>query len=327
MGSPLQGHTSLVWSVAFSSDGRHIVSGSSDKTIRLWDVQTGSQVGNPLQGHTSLVRSVAFSPDGRHIVSGSDGCTIRLWDAQTGGQVRTPLLEGHTDSVNSVTFSPNGRHIVSGSSDKTIQLWNAQTGSQVGNPLQGHTGSVISVAISPDGRHIVSGLNDCTIQLWDAQIEGQVRNPTLFSTNVVGLPLSVAFQWPDRRNTMPGSKNQNLQFLWEEQINGETMERSLQNKWLAPIHFSSSTRCTLQSLLFALSNMIEVSQHLVYLQDDGWIVGPNKELLLWIPSSYHSPFHYTSQRRQYIPGIPKLDLRRMAHGSAWCKCYLPSNTS
>ena len=66
----LQGHD-VVHTVAFSPDGRHIVSGSDDRTIQLWDAQTGSKVGNPLQGHTFSVWSVAFSPDGRHIVSGS----------------------------------------------------------------------------------------------------------------------------------------------------------------------------------------------------------------------------------------------------------------
>ena len=72
----LQGHTSSVLSVAFSPDGRHIVSSSGDKTIQLWDAQTGGQVGNPLQGHTDSVWSVEFSPDGRHIVSGSEDKTI-----------------------------------------------------------------------------------------------------------------------------------------------------------------------------------------------------------------------------------------------------------
>ena len=78
-----RGHTSPVWSVAFSPDGRHIVSGSLDQTIRVWDAQTGAQVGNPLQGHTESVSSVAFLPDGRHIVSGSEDHTTQYWDAQT----------------------------------------------------------------------------------------------------------------------------------------------------------------------------------------------------------------------------------------------------
>ena len=115
----LQGHEGVVITVAFSPDGRYIVSGSSDMTIRLWDAQTGDQVGSPLQGHTSFVNSVAFSPDGRYIVSGSDDRSIRVWDAQTGGQVGNPL-QGHTDSVWSVAFSPDGSHILSGSWDKTV---------------------------------------------------------------------------------------------------------------------------------------------------------------------------------------------------------------
>ena len=72
----LQGHEGFVMTVAFSPDGRHIVSGSDDMTVQLWDAQTGAQVGNPLQGHTDSVMSVAFSPDGRHIVSGSYDRTI-----------------------------------------------------------------------------------------------------------------------------------------------------------------------------------------------------------------------------------------------------------
>jgi WD40 repeat protein len=73
--------------VAFSPDGRRIVSGSADNSLRLWDASSGKQLGPPLQGHTSLVSSVAFSPDGRRIVSGSGDNTLRLWDA-SGGSVR-----------------------------------------------------------------------------------------------------------------------------------------------------------------------------------------------------------------------------------------------
>ncbi|MBQ2787165.1 MAG: PD40 domain-containing protein [Bacteroidaceae bacterium] len=80
MGEPLTGHTDCVESVAFSPDGKRIVSGSIDKTIRIWDVATGKQIGEPLIGHTYTVLSVAFSPDGKRIVSGSSDNTIRIWD-------------------------------------------------------------------------------------------------------------------------------------------------------------------------------------------------------------------------------------------------------
>ena len=331
VGNPLQGHTGSVQSVAFLPDGRHIVSGSSDNTIQLWDAQTGGQVGNPFQGHTSLVQSVAFSPDGRHMVSGSNDRTIRLWDAQTGVQVGNPL-QGHTHSVLSVSFSPDGRHTVSGSYDSTIQLWDAQTGGQMGNPLQGHTDLVNSVAFSPDGRHIVSGSYDRTIQLWDAQTGGQVGNPLQGHTDSV---CSVEFS-PDGRHIVSGSNDSTIQF-WDAQTGGTT-ESSLHNEMFKckptfvappPICFSSSTEHALynsQSLFLDLSSMMEDYRDLVYLQDDGWIVGPNKKLLLWIPSFYHSSFHYTPWTRLVMPrGTSELDLSRMVHGTAWSKCYSPNN--
>ena len=89
MGIPFQGHTSGVNSVAFSPDGRHIVSGSYDRTIQIWDAQTGAQVGNPLQGHTDSVNSVAFSPDRTsHIIASStDDKIIQVCNAQAHGQI------------------------------------------------------------------------------------------------------------------------------------------------------------------------------------------------------------------------------------------------
>jgi WD40 repeat protein len=81
---PLEGHEDWVRSVAFSPDGKHIVSESGDHTIQLWDAETGDMLQPPLEGHEGWVLSVAFSPDGKCIVSGSDDKTIRLWDAETG---------------------------------------------------------------------------------------------------------------------------------------------------------------------------------------------------------------------------------------------------
>ena len=120
----LKGHQHWVNSVAFSPDGKTIVSGSRDKTIRLWDT-TGKPIGQPLKGHQAGVYSVAFSPDGKTIISGSSDKTIRLWNT-TGKPIGQPLI-GHEHHVNKVVFSPDGKTIISGSGDNTIRLWRGGT--------------------------------------------------------------------------------------------------------------------------------------------------------------------------------------------------------
>src|SRR5436305_3391501 len=155
-------HTSTVLSVVISPDGERLVSGSGDKTIKVWNLQTGMHE-RTLDGHTGAVWSVAISPDGEKLVSGSDDQTIKVWNLQTGMHERT--LIGHSDYVRSVAISPDGEKLVSGSGDKTIRVWNLRTGMHE-RTLDGHTGAVWSVVISPDGERLVSGSNDHTIKIW-----------------------------------------------------------------------------------------------------------------------------------------------------------------
>ncbi|KIK50893.1 hypothetical protein GYMLUDRAFT_234425 [Collybiopsis luxurians FD-317 M1] len=209
--TPLKGHTDWVMSVAYSPDGQYVVSSSDDMTVRIWNAQTGVQVGEPLKGHTNPVWSVAYSPDGQYVVSGSTDKTVRIWNAQTGVQVGESM-EDHTREVQSVVYSPDGQYVVSGSDDGTVRIWNAQTGVQVGEPLKGHTNPIWSVACSPDGQYVVSGSDDKTVRIWNAQTGVQVGEPLKGHTDWV---MSVAYS-PDGQCVVSSSDDMTVR-IWNAQ--------------------------------------------------------------------------------------------------------------
>jgi hypothetical protein len=124
----LRGHRAAVKSVAFSPDGRRIVTGSSDKTAKVWDAASGKEL-LTLKGHSGGIDSVAFSPDGQRIVTGSSDKTAKVWEA-AGGKALLKLY-GHSAGIDSAAFSPDGQRIVTGSSDKTAKVWEAARADQV----------------------------------------------------------------------------------------------------------------------------------------------------------------------------------------------------
>jgi glucose repression regulatory protein TUP1 len=124
--SVFDGHQQEIYSLDLSLDGRLIVSGSGDKTARIWDMNDGSSKVLTTDDPDSLnndfeVTSVAISPNGQLVAAGSLDRAVRIWDVATG--VLVERLQGHRDSVYSVAFTPDGKGLVSGSLDKTLKYW------------------------------------------------------------------------------------------------------------------------------------------------------------------------------------------------------------
>ncbi|WP_438038181.1 TIR domain-containing protein [Sorangium sp. So ce128] len=169
----LSGHLGSVTACAISHDGARIVSGSSDSTLKVWDLANGHLLFT-LEGHSARINACAISPDGERIVSASSDGTLKVWDAASGGLLST--LEGHTDGINACAISPDGKRIVSGSSDRTLVVWDAASCTPLyalgeqrspGCERRGHDDGITACAISPDGERVVSTSYDKTLRVWD----------------------------------------------------------------------------------------------------------------------------------------------------------------
>jgi WD40 repeat protein len=169
------GHMAAINDIAFTPDGKQLVSASDDKTIRVWSLQTGKTervlYGEMEAGESGKIASMAISPDGKWLAAGvrsnpekTDNFAIRLYDFASGAIVT--LLKGHKQPVVALAFSPNSKYLISGSEDNRAMLWDIAKQSRIDPPLLGHDAPIRAVAFAPDNKQFVTGDDDGIVIRW-----------------------------------------------------------------------------------------------------------------------------------------------------------------
>ena len=208
----LEGHTNRVVAVAFSRDGRYLVSGGSDQTVRLWDCATGALV-RTYGGHDAVVVGVSFFPDSQRFVSAS-GNNVKLWSVASDSELAS--FRGHEHLVWSVAISPDGSQIASGGADQTVKLWSATPNLQL--TIRGQSKECVrGVAFSPDGHSVAAVSQDGILQLFDPAT-GEQRLPLPRGVGFAGLAFS-----PDGRRLTTVGLGGKVQ-VWDTTTGGSVLE-------------------------------------------------------------------------------------------------------
>ncbi|MGK7924706.1 MAG: protein kinase [Spirulina sp.] len=204
-------HQSFVNDLTISPDSRFLISASADKTIKVWELETGKLL-NTLTGHTSFVNALAMTFDGNFIIGASADKTIRIWDLESGELVKT--LSGHTNSVDAIAMSPDGQFLVSTGADKTIRVWDLESG-EIRHVLQEHSGFINEIAISSDGTTLVSGSADESLKVWNLKTGERLHSLRGHSSFINAIAIS-----PNGKTLASGSADKTIK-IWDLQTGKE----------------------------------------------------------------------------------------------------------
>ena len=238
------GHTDSVNKAVFMPDGKTVLSCSSDKTLKLWDLATRTQL-KTFIGHTDEVVALAVLPDGKTVVSGSKDSTIKLWDIETGHLIRTitglkgdnleitpdgkgvlffgedetlklfdlatgkeiRTVSGRLDWVHSLAISPDGRLALAGDWDNLLRVWNLSTGEEIAT-ISGHQKYIASIAVATDGKTALTGSGNI-VMLWDLETGKQIRTLKGHSSVVDSIAVM-----SDGKTALSGGRDHTL-ILWD----------------------------------------------------------------------------------------------------------------